>query len=185
MTFTSAKTFLCITLPLALTAGCVQSHRAAYAYTPEYYSTPSTVTYSTPSTVTYSTPSTVTVSPTSDYPPERVYSVPNETVVTTTSPVVTSPAPMIVTEAPAGIPAGSPSASDLVLAGEIRRMISEDNNLVRASRNTRIAIYNGRVTITGTTATRSDRERLHAAMESVPGIIRLDDRVRATLEGSY
>jgi hypothetical protein len=177
MTFTSIRTFLCIALPLALTAGCVQSHRAAYAYTPEYYSTPSTVTYSTPSTVT--------VSPTSDYPAERVYTVPNETVVTTTSPVVTSPAPLIVTGAPAGIPAGSPSASDLVLAGEIRRMISEDNNLVRASRNTRIAIYNGQVTITGTTATRDDRERLHAAMESVPGIIRLDDRVRATLEGSY
>jgi hypothetical protein len=143
----------------------------------------------------------VTVTPTSTYNTERVYTVPGPTVVTTPSTVVqtvpdqtvtvpgsavvATPSPLIVTEAPTEAPAGPTRAADLVLAGEIRRMISDDGDLISAARNTRISIYNGIVTITGTTITRDQRERLHAAIESVPGIIKLDDRVRATLDRSY
>jgi osmotically-inducible protein OsmY len=73
----------------------------------------------------------------------------------------------------------------LVLAGEIRRVIAQDGDLVAAARDTRISIYDGIVTITGTTVTRNDRERLFRAIETVPGIRSIDNRVRATLDRSY
>jgi BON domain-containing protein len=180
MTLSSIKNLFRIIVPLILTAGCVDSQRAPYAYTPAYTTTPSTVT----------------VSPTSEYGTERVYAVPSETVVTTppsvvyetsrqpvvpAAPVVTSQAPFIITEPPRNAAVGTTSSTDLVLAGELRRMIVDDDELLAAARNVRISIYNGRVTLTGTTVTRAERERLHAAVESVPGVYNVDDRVRPTL----
>jgi len=166
-------------------SGCVQSHRADYAYTPAYSTTPTTVTVTPTSTYTtervYTVPGQTVVAP----PPTVVQAAPGQTITVPAASVVTTPNPLIVTEAPTDVPAGPTSASDLVLAGEIRRMISDDGDLISAARNTRISIYNGIVTITGTTITRDQRERLHAAIESVPGIIKLDDRVRATLDRSY
>jgi len=176
MTFIPTKKILIVTLPLILSAGCVQSHRAPYAYTPAYSTTPNVVT----------------VAPTSDYQTERVYSVPTETVVTTAPPrapyevtvPTTSPTPVIVTEAPSTVPTAPTSSSDLVLAGEIRRVIAQDPDFIAAARDTRISIWGGVVTLTGTTVTRTERERLHRAIEGVPGIYKLDDRLRATLDRS-
>jgi hypothetical protein len=177
MTFIPTKKILIVTLPLILSAGCVQSHRAPYAYTPAYSTTPNAVM----------------VAPTSQYQTERVYSAPTETVVTTaptrapyevSTVPTTGPIPVIVTEAPSTVPAAPTSSSDLVLAGEIRRVIAQDPDLIAAARDTRISIWAGVVTLTGTTVTRTERERLHRAIEGVPGIYKLDDRLRATLDRS-
>jgi hypothetical protein len=177
MTCLPIKKFLVLTLPFILTAGCVQSHRGTYAYNPAYSTAPTAVA----------------VSPTSDYNRERVYRVPTETVVTTRTttvevpptPVATRPGPVIVSEPPPNAPVSTASASDLVLGGEIPRAIAQDGDFVAAARDTRISIYDGIVTITGTTVTRNDRERLLRAIETVPGIRSIDNRVRATLDRSY
>jgi len=63
-------------------------------------------------------------------------------------------------------------------------MIADDGELLAAARNARISVYNGQVTITGTTITREQRQRLHIAIEGLPGVYRLDDRLRATLDRS-
>jgi hypothetical protein len=172
----SIKKFVALTVPLILTAGCVQSHRGTYAYTPAY-----------------SAPTAVTVSPASDYNRDRVYRIPTETIVTTSpttvevpsTTVATGPGPVIVTEPPPNAPVLTAHQSDLVLAGEIRQVIAQDGDLVAAARDTRISIYDGIVTITGTTVTRNDRERLLRAIGTVPGIRSIDNRVRATLDRSY
>jgi len=174
------KKIVQITIPLVLTAGCVESHRQPYAYT--------------------TTPTAITVAPTSDYPTERVYSVPTDTVITP-PPVVTystptetviprssvAPpgSPIIVVERPSSVPiTTTTSSADVALANQIRQMIADDGDLLAAARNARISVYNGTVTMTGTTVTREERNRLHNAIEGVPGVYRLDDRLRATLERS-
>ncbi len=182
MRFTRINKFLQVSIPLIL-SGCVQSYREPYAYTPAYTTTPTTVT----------------VAPTSEYRTERVYSVPTDTVVTPpprvvyTTPtesvgpqtsVVVPGAPVVVAEVPSGAAVVTSSSADVALANQIRQMIADDGELLAAARNARISVYNGRVTITGTTITREQRQRLHNAIEGLPGVYRLDDRLRATLDRS-
>jgi len=164
-----------------MTAGCVQSHRQPYAYTPAYTTTPTTLTVSPtsdyPTERVYTTPTDTVITP----PPRVVYSAPTETVIPQTS-VVAQGAPLVVGEVPANAPVATASAEDVALANQIRQMIADDGELRAAARNARISIFNGQVTITGTTVTREQRQRLHNAIEGLPGIYRLDDRLRATLE---
>ena len=84
--------------------------------------------------------------------------------------------PVIVTEAPTGV-AASPTDADLVLADNLRACLSADPTLNSAARNVRMSIYNGQVTLSGTTANQIERDRLHAAVASQPGVAQVIDRV--------
>jgi hypothetical protein len=153
--------------PLVL-AGCIQSHRApvVYSTTPVYSTVPSTTIYTTPPaappTTVYTTPSTTTVlPPTSSRPVVRVYSPAPARVVTVT-----------VTGA---------HDADLNLAENIRSGLSSDTSLMDAARNVQMSIYDGRVTMTGTTSSESARQLLHSAIAAMPGVASLDDQVAVEL----
>ena len=151
-----------------LTAGCIQSHRApvVYSETPAVYSTvPSTTIYTAqpaapPSTV-INTPSTTVLAPTSSRPVVRVY----------------SPEPSRVV----AVPVSGAHEADLALAEDIRSGLSSDTSLMDAARNVQMSIYDGRVTLTGTTGTENARQLLHTAVARMPGVASLDDQVTVEL----
>ena len=144
------RKLLWFVFPITLAAGCVYSHREP-------------VTYTTPAA------STVVV-PTSTRPATRVYP-PATTVVTET--------PVVITEAPPGVPSSTTTRpSDLALANSIRGMLGGDSALAAAARNVRMSVYDGRVALTGTTFTDQDREQIHSAIASLPGVTRVEDNVQ-------
>ena len=63
----------------------------------------------------------------------------------------------------------------------MRKMFEADPNLASAARNVRISVLSGQVTMTGTVVTQSDREALHSAVNTTPGVFRVDDRVQVDL----
>lgn len=160
-------------IPLVF-AGCIQSHRAPVAYsvpapavystvptTPIYSAPPAATVYTAPPTTVYTTPSTTIVAPTSSRPAVRVY----------------SPAPSrIIT-----VPVAGAHDSDLALGEDIRAGLSSDTSLMSAARNVQMTIYDGRVTLTGTTSSESARQLLHNAITAMPGVASLDDQVAVDL----
>jgi hypothetical protein len=153
-------------LPLALGAGCVHSHRnPTYTVVPApapVSSRPAVRVYPSETTTVVTTPKVVTAPP---------------AIVTTPSTVVTT-TPGIYTELPPDVPPTTVASSDnLAMAENIRQALSADPSLNSAARNARISVYNGRVTLTGRAATDLERQRLHTALASLPGVSRVDDRL--------
>lgn len=122
-----------------------------------------------PGVVYESVTPTVTV-PTSERPVTRVYTETPATVV----------APTVIAE-PA-TPTTTVASTDLAMADNIRKMLLADPALSSAARNVRIAVFDGRVTMTGTVVTVHDREILHSALSTMPGVTRLDDQVQVDLQ---
>jgi hypothetical protein len=148
--------------------GCVQSHRApaVYSEAPAIFSTvPTTTIYTAPPaappTIVYSTPSAAFLAPTSARPAVRVY----------------SPAPTRVV----AVPVAGAHDADLALAEDIRAGLSTDTSLMSAARNVQMTIYDGRVTLTGTTSSESARQLLHSAIATMPGVASLDNQVTVEL----
>jgi len=152
--------------PLVL-AGCVQSHRApvVYSETPVYSTVPATTIYTAPPaappTTVYTTPPTTVLAPTSSRPEVRVYSPEPARIVT--------------------VPVTGAHDADLALAEDIRAGLSNNTSLLDAARNVQMSIFDGRVTLTGTTGTESARQLLHSAIGAMPGVTSLDDQVRVEL----
>ena len=142
-----------ISLPLVLCWGCVYSHRNGVVYGPE----------------------PVVVTPTSERHVVRVY--PEATTVVPGTTVVPAPSTTVVPSPNTA----SFASGDLAIADSMRRMFQADPTLASAARNVRISVLNGQVTMTGTVVTQSDREALHSAVNTTPGVSRVDDRVQVDL----
>jgi hypothetical protein len=109
-------------------------------------------------------PVVVTPTPVSDRPVVRVY--PEATTVEPSTP----------------LPSTSTVASgDLAVADAMRKMFEADPALAAAARNVRITVLQGQVTMTGTVVTQNDRESLHSAVNTTPGVYSVDDRVQVDL----
>ena len=146
--------FFWISLPVALCWGCVYNHRNGVVYGPE----------------------PVVVTPTSERHVIRVY--PEATTVTSST-VFPVPSTTVV---PVPSPTTATVASgDLAIADTMRKMFETDPALASAARNVRISVLNGQATMIGTVVTQSDRESLHSAVNTTPGVSRVDDRVQVDL----
>jgi len=139
-------------LPLTF-AGCIQSHRepAVVYSSPASYSEP---VYTAP-------PAAVPIAPTSPRPAVRVYPPTSETEV------LPPPQPII---------SYGPSESDFALAENIRRMLSADTGLASASRNMRMTIRDGRVTLTGTAPSENARRLVERTLTNTAGVVSVDDQ---------
>src|SRR5262245_48255087 len=138
-------------LPLSF-AACVQSHREPVVYsTPPRYSEP---VYTTP-------PAAVPIAPASPRPAVRVYPSTSETEL------VPPPQPII---------SYGPSQSDFALAENIRRMLSADTSLASASRNMRMTIRDGRITLTGTAPSEIARQLVQRTLTNTAGVVSVDDQ---------
>jgi hypothetical protein len=113
-------------------------------------------------------PEPVVVTPTSERHVVRVYPEPTTVVV----PSTVVPVPSTTSTYASG---------DVAIAGAMRRMFEADPNLASSARNVRITVLNGQVTMTGTVVTQNDREALHSAVNTTPGVSRVDDRVQVDL----
>lgn len=138
-----------LALPLLLAAGCVYSHRPV-VYEP-----------ATGAAV-------VTVSPASDRNVIRVYPEP-----ATTPAAIVDTSPTLVETRRA-----TAAEADLNIANTIRAMLENDSALASAAINVRISVLNSQIALTGRVLTEHDRELLHTALVSMPGVTGLDDHVQ-------
>ena len=148
---------LLIVLPVALGAGCVQSHRpVAYGTTP------------TTTTTTVYTPA-----PTSTRPAVRVYHEPPEP----------GPNAVIVNPTVPGEVRTKPASSDLAIADSIRQMFEADPSIASRTTNTRIAVSGGVVTLDGTVPTRSDKNELQRRIATIPSVAEVNNRLDIAVPG--
>lgn len=73
----------------------------------------------------------------------------------------------------------SNAASDLALAGEIRRALVSDEQLGMRAKNVVVVVRDGVVTLRGEVASLSQHQRVVARAVSVPGVVRIDDRIES------
>ena len=71
----------------------------------------------------------------------------------------------------------SNAASDLALAGQIRRTLVADERLGMRAKNVVIVVRDGVVTLRGDVADVQQHELIVARAVSVPGVTRIDDRI--------
>ena len=71
----------------------------------------------------------------------------------------------------------SNAASDLALAGEIRRALVADERLGMRAKNVVVVVRDGVVTLRGDVATLQEHQLVVARAVSVPGVVRIDDRI--------
>lgn len=71
----------------------------------------------------------------------------------------------------------SNEANDLALAGEIRRTLVTDEQIGLRGKNVVVVVRNGVVTLRGEVPTAAQHDRVVARVASVPGVVRLDDRI--------
>ena len=69
-------------------------------------------------------------------------------------------------------------ARDVALAAEIRRDLVTDDMLTMRAKNATLIVSDGVVTLRGEVASQADHDRLVARVVSVPGVRRVEDRVR-------
>jgi len=155
--------FLPATLPLLLSLGCIDSHRAApVVYTPP----PATTTVVSPS-YTPPPPTTTVVVPTSDRPFVRVY--PGISAGDTAPGATAAPAQVL------------PTSSDVAMADTIRRMFDADPSFSNRCRSAEVGVYNGTVTLRGTVLSRSDSDELQRRIATLPGVARIDNQLQTSL----
>src|SRR5438105_4173349 len=102
--------------------------------------------------VAYTT-TTTTLTPTSDRPVVRVY------------PDATS----VRVEPPITAPVTTVSSGDMAIADSIRRMLENDSALASAARGVHFTVDNGRVSLTGSVLTESERWQIHNDLSRLPG----------------
>ena len=73
----------------------------------------------------------------------------------------------------------SNAASDLALAGEIRRALVSDERLGMRAKNVVIVVRDGVVTMRGDVANVEQHQLVVARAVSVPGVVRIDDRIES------
>lgn len=66
---------------------------------------------------------------------------------------------------------------DLALVGRIRRDLVLDRALSARAKNVVVVVRDGVATLRGEVPTRADHERVVARVVSVPGVVRVDDRL--------
>lgn len=71
----------------------------------------------------------------------------------------------------------SNAASDLALAGEIRRALVSDERLGMRAKNVVLVVRDGVVTLRGEVANVHEHDLVVARAVSVPGVVRIDDRI--------
>jgi osmotically-inducible protein OsmY len=73
----------------------------------------------------------------------------------------------------------SNAASDLALAGEIRRALVADERLGMRAKNVVVVVRDGVVTLRGDVANRPEHHLVVARVVSMPGVVRIDDRIES------
>lgn len=73
----------------------------------------------------------------------------------------------------------SNAASDLALAGEIRRALVSDGRLGMRAKNVVVVVRDGVATLRGDVASLEEHQLVVARVVSVPGVVRLDDRIES------
>jgi osmotically-inducible protein OsmY len=73
----------------------------------------------------------------------------------------------------------SNAASDLALAGEIRRALVSDERLGLRAKNVVLVVRDGVVTLRGDVANLEQHQLVVARAVSVPGVVRIDDRIES------
>jgi len=69
-------------------------------------------------------------------------------------------------------------ARDVALVAQIRRDLVTDDMLTMRAKNATLIVSDGVVTVRGDVASQADHDRLVARVVSVPGVRRIEDRVR-------
>lgn len=73
----------------------------------------------------------------------------------------------------------SNAASDLALAGEIRRDLVADERLGMRAKNLVVVVRDGVVTLRGDVANLQQHQLVVARVASVAGVVRIDDRIES------
>lgn len=80
---------------------------------------------------------------------------------------------------PQSAPPPAPISEDYAVAREIRSVLRQEPTLGAAADHIRVKVTKGVVLLRGTLPPGADRDALHARLEKLPGVDRIDDQLKS------